>query len=84
MYMSEDEFTRLFKYMEKRFDAVDVKFEAVDKRFDHLETIIDGYAGKLDMYVQEMAAMQYKMNRLEKYIEVIAQKTGVNLDAIHV
>ena len=26
-YMSEDEFTRLFKYMEKRFNAVDKQFE---------------------------------------------------------
>lgn len=82
--MNDDQFTKLFKYMEKRFDAVDKRFEDVDARFDRLETIIDGYAAKLDTYAQEMAAMQFKLNRLEKYIEVIAEKTGVNLDAIHI
>ncbi len=35
-YMSEDQFTKLFNYMEKRFDIVDKKFEMVDKRFDLL------------------------------------------------
>jgi uncharacterized coiled-coil DUF342 family protein len=31
--MSEDQFTKLFKYMEKRFDVVDKKFDeaAVDR-----------------------------------------------------
>jgi len=80
--MSEDQFTKLFKYIEKRFDGVDMRFEKVDRRFDHLEDIIDAYAGKLDTYVQEMAAMQFKLNRLERYIEVLAEKAGVNLDAI--
>lgn len=80
--MSEDQFTRLFKYMEKRFDGVDGHFAGVSNRFDHLEQIIDSYAGKLDTYAQEMAGMQFKLNRLEKYIEVIAEKAGVDLSTI--
>jgi hypothetical protein len=33
--MSEDQFTKLFKYMEKRFDVVDNKFEeAANDRAD--------------------------------------------------
>ena len=44
--MSEDQFTKLFVYMEKRFDAVDHRFvdleERMDKRFDTLTSVIDG------------------------------------------
>lgn len=46
-----------------------------------IETI--GYAGKLETYAQEMAAMSHKINRLERYIQVLADKAGVDLDKIH-
>lgn len=82
--MTEDQFTKLFKYMEKGFSDIDKRFEMVDKRFDLLTNIIDGYAGKIDTYAQEMAAMDHKINRLEKYIQVLADKAGVDLDRIHV
>ncbi|MEI6229034.1 MAG: hypothetical protein WCP11_03375 [Candidatus Saccharibacteria bacterium] len=86
--MSEDQFMKMFKYMEKRFDNVDKRFEQMetkfDKRFDLLTNVVDGYAGKIDTYAQEMAAMDHKLRRLEKYIQVIAEKTGIDLDVIHV
>jgi len=80
--MSEDQFTKLFKYMQKGFADIDNRFELVDKRFDKLTSIIDGYANKIDTYAQEMAFMDHKINRLEKYIQVLAEKAGVNLDLI--
>ncbi|MBM3209966.1 hypothetical protein FJZ39_01320 [Candidatus Saccharibacteria bacterium] len=46
--------------------------------------VIDGYAAKLDTYASKMAAMQHKIDRLEKYIQILAQKTGVDLDAIYI
>jgi len=82
--MSEDQFTKLFKYMEKGFENVDKRFEAVDKRFDTLTILIDGYAGKIDTYAQEMAFMDHKINRLEKYIQVLADKAGVDLSTINI
>jgi len=30
-----------------------------------------------------MTAMDHKINRLEKYIQVLAEKVGVDLDKIH-
>lgn len=46
-HMSEDQFTKLFKYMEKRFDGVDERFEAMDDKFsarcDQLAAVIGGY-----------------------------------------
>ena len=83
-----------FDYIDKRFDYVDKRLADLDKRlegaesrfderFNLLTNIIDGYAGKIDMYAQEMAAMSHKINRLERYIQVLADKAGVDLDKIH-
>ena len=80
--MKNDEFDKLFKYMEKRFDAVDDRLDRVDKRFDDLEKVVDGYARRADTYYQEMAALNAKVNRLEKWIEAVAKKTGVDLLAL--
>jgi archaellum component FlaC len=82
--MNDDQFTKLFTYVEKRFDAVDEHFDRQNQRFDDVTNLIDGYAGKLDNYAQEMAAMDHKIMRLEKYIQVLADKAGVDLDAIHI
>ena len=81
--MSEDQFTKLFNYIEAFRDEVKGEFKRQDQRFDDLTSIIDGYAGKIDSYAQEMAAMDHKINRLEKYIQVLADKAGVDLDKIH-
>jgi hypothetical protein len=35
-----------------------------------------------DNYLQEIAILQTRIDRLEKYIEVIAKKTGVDLLAL--
>ena len=74
--------------MEGRFDKLDRRIDdlelSTNERFDALTNLIDGYAAKLDTYAQEMAAMQHKIDRLEKYIQILADKAGVDLDAIHV
>lgn len=87
-YMSEDQFTKLFKYMQKGFSDIDSRFDnletRIDNRIDNLTNIIDGYAGKIDSYAQEMAAMDHKINRLEKYIQILADNAGIDLDRIKI
>ena len=83
--MSDDQFTKLFKYVEKRFDKIDKRLDqtATKEDVEHLQNTVVDFAAKLDTYAQEMAAMDHKIDRLEKYIQILAQKTGVDLDAIH-
>ncbi|MEI7918238.1 MAG: hypothetical protein WCH58_02540 [Candidatus Saccharibacteria bacterium] len=69
-----------FYDVDKRFDNLEERF---DKRIDGLTNIIDGYAGKIDTYAQEMAAMDHKINRLERYIQILADNAGIDLDKIH-
>lgn len=82
--MQEDQFTKLFKYIQEFRQEVDSRFNAQDRRFDDLTNLIDGYAARLDTYAQEMAAIDHKVSRLEKYIQVLADKAGVDLDSIHI
>lgn len=84
--MSEDQFMKLYRYVTTRFDDIDKKLENMATKDDlhRLEEIIDGYAAKIDTYAMEMAAMDHKLRRLERYIEVLADKAGIDLETIKV
>ena len=45
MSMAQDEFTKLFGYMQKEFSAVNKKLERQDKRFDEVLGAIAELAG---------------------------------------
>ena len=82
--MNDDQMTKLFKYMDDKFSVVDKRFDEMDHKFDQLQSAVDAYAKKADTYYQEMAAMDHKIRRLEKYIEALADKTGLDLNAIKI
>ena len=77
--MAKDEFTKLFKYMESFRKDVDKRFEQVDKRFDDVQTQINGLAKLITEYHQEMIFLTRKVDRMERWIQQIAKKTGVKL-----
>lgn len=43
--MSEDQFTKLFEYMQKRFDEVDDRFITLEDRFDKMLTVLADKVG---------------------------------------
>lgn len=78
--MSEDQFTKLFKYMEKCFDIVDDKFEkAVNDRADIRSAIGKLSAQVLD-YHNEMKFMSHQIDKLRDAILQIAKETGIKLN----
>ena len=77
--MSDDQLTKLFKYMEKRFDAVDKRFDTQDKKSDELVGAIAELGGQLRDYHQEMIMIARKVDRMERWIHEIAKQTGVKL-----
>ncbi len=84
--MSDDQFMKMFRYIEEFRAEANEKLDDKASKADveMLKNVIDGYAAKLDTYVSEMAAMQHKVDRLEKYIQILADKAGVDLNAIPV
>lgn len=58
---------------------MDIGFESQKKEFNKLQSSVDAYAKKADTYFQEMLMLARKVDRLEKWILQIAEKTGVSL-----
>ncbi|MGD0284571.1 MAG: hypothetical protein ABSB12_03185 [Candidatus Saccharimonadales bacterium] len=77
--MSEDEFTKLYKYMQNEFKKVNTRFDGVELRIDHLSNAVDAYAKEVETYMQEMLALAHKVDRLEQWILKVAEATGVKL-----
>lgn len=77
--MSDDQFTKLFKYMEKRFDAVDKRFDMQDEQMKELRINIAEVGGQLRDYHQEMIMLARKVDRMERWIHELAKQTGIKL-----
>lgn len=78
MTMSEDQFTRLFTYMQTRFDGIDAKLDSkADKaQTDKLYQLIDDIAGTLNDTAQEQAIINHRHGQ---WIGQLAKHTGTRL-----
>jgi len=54
--------------------------EEMKQSFSDLQISVDAYAKKADTYFQEMVMLSHKVNRLEKWIQQLAEKVGMKLD----
>ena len=79
--MAEDEFMKLFKYMQTEFKKVNDRLDntATKDSVELLTQAVDAYAKKADDYFQEMVMLSHKVDRMERWIQEIADKTGVKL-----
>lgn len=80
--MSQDEFTKLFKYVQEIDTRTRRMEENMVTKEDHnrLVNAVDAYAKQAEDYMQEMLALSHKVDRLERWINQIAAKTGVKLE----
>ncbi len=60
--------------------ATKLDFEELRKDFARLETAVDAYAKKADTYFQEMVMLAHKVDRMEKWIQKMAEKIGMKLE----
>lgn len=78
--MSEDQFTKLFKYMEKRFDEVNARFDIIEQRIDNLTNTIDAFVKRLDDFEIEQASRDRQFERLLDWARKVSEKTGIPLE----
>lgn len=78
--MNDDQFSKLFKYMEQRFDAIDRRFDMVDERIMHLVSTLDAFAKRLDDTEIEQVARDAQFNRLLDWARKVSDKTGIPLE----
>ncbi|MBI2626117.1 MAG: hypothetical protein HYW69_00815 [Candidatus Nealsonbacteria bacterium] len=54
--------------------------DEIKQSFSDLQTSVDEYAKKADTYFQEMVILTHKVDRLERWIQQIAEKVGMKLE----
>ncbi len=77
--MSDDQFTKLFKYVEKRFNTTDSKFEEARLDRADIRMAIAELSAQVRDYHNEMKFMSHQLDKLRDAILQIAQETGIKL-----
>lgn len=70
---------KLFQYLDRRFDEVNERIDKVEQNFDRLQQTLDAFIKRVDDIETEDSARDAQLARLERWIEQIAEKTGVKL-----
>ncbi|MFI6169069.1 hypothetical protein ACIBCN_19985 [Nocardia sp. NPDC051052] len=76
--MSQDEFAKLFNYMEKRFDKIEVDL-AAKANADEMNRRFDGIAAAIDDQSTEYAAITVQLDRHERWHHEVADHVGLTL-----
>ena len=93
--MNQD-FSELVEYLDQKFNAINASFFDVNTKIDTVDakldskadkadvndllTAIDAYAHKADTYFQEMVMLAHQVDKLEKWIHLLADKVGLKLE----
>jgi len=82
--MTDSQFDRLFKYMEKRFDEIDKRFEetAGRQQVEALQTTVDYIVKRLDTQEAEQASRDSRLERLVAWARRVAAKIGIPLEGL--
>jgi hypothetical protein len=79
--MSEDEFTKLFKYIAERFDKID---KALAEKASHADmqrvlNLLDEFAKRMEISEEERIVMGHQLERLDRWTHELAKKIGYTL-----
>lgn len=79
--MDDDQFTKLFKYMQKEFTEVKAELnkKASQDSLDRLTNTIDSFVKRLDDTEIETAARDAQFDRLLAWAREVSVKTGIPL-----
>lgn len=80
--MSEDEFSKLFRYVSEQFETVNRKLDekASQHSLDSLTNAIDSFIKRLDNHDANMAARDSQLERLLEWARKVSAKTGIPLE----
>lgn len=78
--MSEDEFTKLFKYIQEFRAEINERLERTESQIEKLTSTIDAFVKRIDDYETEMAARDRQFKRLLDWARKVSEKTGIPLE----
>lgn len=79
--MHEDQFTKLFKYIEEFRTEVNTKLDekASQSSMERLISTIDGFVKRIDDNETEQASRDLQFERLLEWARKVSEKTGIPL-----
>jgi hypothetical protein len=79
--MDDDQFTKLFKYIEEFRAEVNTKLDekASQNSMERLLNTLDGFLKRLDDIESDQSARDLQFERLLEWARLVSQKTGIPL-----
>lgn len=77
--MSEDQFTKLFKYVQDMRLEMNERFEMTNRRIDDVGAAVAELAAQVRDYHNESILLNRHVDKLTEAIKQIAAETGVKL-----
>lgn len=77
--MSDDQFTKLFKYIEEFRHETNARFDSLESEVASLRSIPDQVASRFYHIETEQVARNAQWNRLVEWARKVSEKTGVPL-----
>lgn len=77
--MSEDQFTKLFKYVQEFRVDVEKRFEDAAKDRADIRGAIAELSAQIRDYHHEMVVLSHQVDKMRQAIKQIARETGVKL-----
>ncbi len=66
--------------VDERFNRLEARVDRLEQQFERLQNTLDHFLKRLDDIEADNAARDAQLARLERWIEQVAQKTGVKLE----
>jgi hypothetical protein len=81
--MSHDEFTKLYKYMSRKFDTIDKRLDqtATKAELNLVLNAVDALVKQTEIYHREMLVLNHRVDRHEGWIHKVAKATDIKLSA---
>lgn len=77
--MSDDQFTKLFKYIEEFRHETNERFDSLESKVASLRSIPDQVASRFYHIETEQVARDAQWNRLVEWARKVSEKTGAPL-----
>lgn len=79
--MSDDQFTKLFKYMQESFERLEAKLDekASQKDMERVLNFLDEIAKRQEITEDERLVIGHQLERLDRWTHELANKIGYKL-----
>ena len=71
---------QIVRLLDPHFKSLENRMDAFDAKLDHLTSTLDAFLKRLDDIEKDNLARDHEIERIKRWVEQIAQKTGIKLE----